>query len=477
MFRTRPLAAIRLSCPRPAAFAATALAVLFADSAALAQMPVLPSERQFVPNFGRPNDSIASSDEPVLTDPTLAPGDGTLVRDALAPLPGQARPTPRRRRIEEDEPFAPLGIEAGSFIMKPAAGAAIGYDSNPLRDRKAQGSIYERVEGAFAAASDWSRHSLAARVEGSFTTYNALPNNDRPELEGAVEGRVDILKDTRLEMTLRGGLDTEDPGDPDTPRNTKEPIITNTYGVEAGVVHAINRVEVGLHGAVDRYEFGDVRSDGRVRDQRRDYTLSEIRFRTGYEISPLLKPFAEIASNIRDYDFPVDRGGQRQGSEGWRLVGGFIYEPSPKLKAEIAGGYGQQYPDERTLRTLSGPIFDGTVTWRMTPLTRIILDGEIDFGETTFLRSSGTHERSASIEVVHALRRYLDLRGEFGWEQEEIVGRDIRDDTWSVGFSADWKLNRSLVAQARIAHEWQKSNDPRDNYRATIFEVGLRLQR
>jgi hypothetical protein len=417
----------------------------------------------------------------ILDPPPSAPSGpipGQLDAEALAQREASQSRNRRRPRAEETEPFTPTGIEVGSFVLKPTLGVAGGFDSNPLRERHGKGSMYERISGAFDAASDWSRHSLTARIDGSYTIYNAFEHEHRPELDAVVEGRIDVLRDTRIEAKLRGSIDTEDPGDPETPRGAREPIVTHSYGAEAGVVHEINRLELALRGSVDRYTYGDVLTDtGRKVEQRRDYNLSQVRFRSAYEISPLLKPYGELSVNQRDYDFRRDSSRRLQNSHGWRALAGAAWEPSPLLKADLAAGWGEQYPDDPLRKTLSGPLLQAAVTWAPTPLTTLALQAKADIDETTVDRSSGVFTRSISLEVVHALRRWLELRGQIGFERDEYKGLQRFDDSLSASLALEYRLNRELVARLRLAHERQWSAVERDSYSATIVEIGLTARR
>src|SRR3546814_4313229 len=54
----------------------------------------------------------------------------------------------RRRLRTEDDAYAPLGIRAGGFVLRPTSEVAGGYDSNPGRVKHGKGSAYmQRSEG------------------------------------------------------------------------------------------------------------------------------------------------------------------------------------------------------------------------------------------------------------------------------------------------------------------------------------------
>src|SRR5262249_45061671 len=63
---------------------------------------------------------------------------------------------PSRLRPE----YEPLGVRAGSFIIRPEITESLGYASNPAGLTKARGSGVWETQGALAANSDWGRNSL-----------------------------------------------------------------------------------------------------------------------------------------------------------------------------------------------------------------------------------------------------------------------------------------------------------------------------
>jgi hypothetical protein len=51
------------------------------------------------------------------------------------------KPLPKRKaHSEPDDPYAPLGVHAGSFLLYPAIEVIGGYDTNPSRAPNAKGA-------------------------------------------------------------------------------------------------------------------------------------------------------------------------------------------------------------------------------------------------------------------------------------------------------------------------------------------------
>ena len=122
--------------------------------------------------------------------PASAPRLAARVREAVK-NDAVTGATPRRiaRRIfDEVDPYAQVGLRAGSFDVKPSLELSGGYDDNPLRLNKSRGSRFTLVTAKVETQSNWSRHELAGELRGAFTDYLQIPNNYRPERKRSCAG-------------------------------------------------------------------------------------------------------------------------------------------------------------------------------------------------------------------------------------------------------------------------------------------------
>src|SRR5262249_44582429 len=88
----------------------------------------------------------------------------------IAPAPPPATPLRRPPRTDDD-PFAPLGVRAGSFLLRPALEVTGGFDTNPPRVPDSHGSPLLTVAPELIVRSDWSRHALGADLRGNYLRY------------------------------------------------------------------------------------------------------------------------------------------------------------------------------------------------------------------------------------------------------------------------------------------------------------------
>ena len=86
-------------------------------------------------------------------------------RNDLNALPNTVVAIPRR--VSAEDPYAPLGLRTGSFLVLPAIETAAGYNSNPGYTTVPKGSAFATVASELGLRSDWSRHEFIADIRGS----------------------------------------------------------------------------------------------------------------------------------------------------------------------------------------------------------------------------------------------------------------------------------------------------------------------
>ena len=422
-----------------------------------------------------------------VTPATTATGRQVPASTAVTPIrPGAdpqitgAIPTPRRlpRRIEE-EPYAPAGISVGSFTLRSILDLWAGYDGNALRTPGGPASRFTVIEPQFSARSNWTRHELTADLRGSYTDYQDVSGNNRPEAYANVKSRIDVTSLTKLELEGRASLTTESPGSPDEVASVVQPPNIYSFGATAGLVQRFNRFEVGLRALIDRYLYQNATlTNGTIVDLAdREYVSHGLRLRGSYELTPGVRPFVESGVDRRVFDLPVDFTSIRRGSDGWFARAGFAFERKGFLTGEISAGYMARSYRDPVLPDISGLIFDSSLVWTASALTKVTLAASSTIDETMVPGASGLFRHEARLTVEHEFRRHLIGTVSVGYGIEDYIGaaNDGRRLRASVGLL--YYLNRSLAARGELRRERLFSNVPGQDYTANIALVGLRLQR
>jgi hypothetical protein len=385
-----------------------------------------------------------------------------------------------RRPVVDDKPFDPLGIRAGSFLLRPAIEVTGGYDTNPARSTTGGGaSNFGVVAPELLVNSNWSRHELTANLRGSYTAYGAAAAQDRPAFDGRIDGRIDVTSRTRIDLESRLVVATDNPGSPNIQAGLSRLPISTDVGATVGVGQRFNRFDVALKGLLDRTTYQDSRfTDGTsASNEARNFDQSAAQLRTGYELTPGVIPFVELDADRRRHDLAVDSFGIDRDSQGRAAKIGTTFELSRILTGELSFGYLERDYTDPTLQNIKGPTFDGSLTWVASALTAFKLTAVTRADESTLAGVSGVFTHELGIEVDHAFRTWLDATLKFTGDRDAYVGNPRQDNRYAGAFDLIYKLNREMQLKGELRREWLTSNLPGNNYQAYVAMLGLRVQR
>lgn len=431
---------------------------------------------------------------PVVPPPPPLPSAATANKARLAPsMAGSVPGQPQRRRLKvDDDPFGAVGFYRGSMLVKPAIELYTGYDTNPGRIKDGKGSWLYMVAPELLVASDWERHSLIADLRGSFTGYS-LKNEtdgagtvsslpviiDRPDINGKVTGRYDVSRDTRIISESRVRVGTDNPGSPNIQANLQRYPLFTSFGTTLGGAHAYNRFEIAANGTVDRTVYQEsTLSDGtRSSNNDRNYNQFGGSLRGSYEILPQIKPFGEVAIDRRERDLEFDRNGFARNSNGRTARIGSTFELGRLITGEAAIGYSTRSYEDPRLHNASGLLASGSLIWKPTGLTTVTVAAQSSIDESTLPGVSGVITRNYNAQVEHAFRRYLIATLKAGYTTSDYDGSDRFDKVYSVGGDLVYKFTRDVQLKAQLRHDWLKSTIASADYQATLFMLGVRLQR
>jgi hypothetical protein len=423
--------------------------------------------------------SIPPSDS--ANKPPIAPG-------MAGSVPGQ----PQRRRLKvDDDPFGAVGDYAGPFLIKSAVELSGGYDTNPGRIFEPHGLPFWVVSPEFLAVSNWQRHALVADLRGSFTGYGgSLPaiidggpspaptNVNRPDFIGHVDGRLDVSDDTDIAAQLRLTVATDNPGSPNVQAGVAGYPIYTTAGSTLGFDQRFNRLIVSAGATVDRTDYQNSKlTDGEIASNGdRNFTQYGGVGRVSYELSPGLKPFAELEGDTRVHDERFDRNGYERDSSGGYAKAGTSFEFTRLLIGEISIGYAaRNYVDPRLSR-LEGFLVTSSLVWTATPLTTAKFYSDTQITETTLAGAPGVLVHTYTFEVDHDFRRWLTGIGKFTYGTLDYQVALRNDTTYSIEGDVIYKMTRNLWIKGTLRQDRLDSNVVNASSKATVVMLGVRLQ-
>lgn len=401
------------------------------------------------------------------------PGVSTGPTTTLTP------PLPRRQFAPKLDPYEPLGVRLRSFLVKPAVEISGGYDTNPLRATKPTGSPLFIVAPELLIHSDWSRHELRADLRGSYTAYPSLSSLDHPYFSSKIDGRVDVTRQTRIDLQHRFVVSTENPGSPDFQEDAAEPTTYTSVGGTAGLAHRFNRLEVGGKIGADRTRYQDTRLNDGTIESNEDRNFAQYGFGlfANYELNPAFKPYVQVETDRRVHDLAVDRSGIERDSRGVLPKIGTTFELTHLLTGDVSLGYLTRSYEDPSLQELKGLIADVALIWSATRLTTVTLAAKSSALESTDPEISGVLARDFGVQIDHSLRRWLLATLKFGVGLDDYVGSPRRDHRFLASAALTYKMSRTMQLKGEVRRESRSSNQPDEDYTANIFLLGLRLQR
>lgn len=370
----------------------------------------------------------------------------------------------------------PSGLRLGSFLVSVGAGAGVLYTDNALSSstNKVSDRIYT-ASASIDARSDWTRHSVTAGVSVVREYYQKSSTEDSKSASGNVDARIDVLRYTTIDLGAGFNFGQEERSSIDLNTAAISPTKTQTYAARAGINHRINRVSISLRGAFETFEFDDTPlNNGTIEDSSdRSYVSLAGTLRVGYEFSPRLTMFTEATYTDNTYDRRVDSNGEIRDSQSYGASVGIVTEITGLLSGETSIGYRQAEFDDPNFSSIGALALNASLTWTPTPLTTVVAAISTGLGETTITGSSGSVNRTASIDITHDWRENITLNANASVEFTDFNAVDSEETTYSASVGFDYSLGRKTSLVARYRFEKFDATTPGRDYE--INTIGVRL--
>jgi hypothetical protein len=419
-------------------------------------------------------DPASADPEPSTAEPTEGPaGAEPDAAEDGGGLPG-VEPSFRPAYADADEnPYEPLGIRVGSFLVFPEVTLEQAFDDNVLRTGAEP--ISDRIlalRPSLRITSDWNRHSLEADLSALLSRHQKLGSEDDRALDAALRGRLDVTSDTILDAALGYQLSQESRGSIDFPdAATSRPDVT-TRTASLALTQRFNRLAVRLRGVLT-----DSDRSGEGLDASEDFLERELGLRIGYEVSPGLYLFAEQELSRRTYGAPAADDGLLRDSDGRTTRVGVAAEITAKIAGELSIGKLVETPDADALASIEGLVADGSLTWTPSALTTVTADFRSSIAPTTLAGSAGALERSADLKVRHEFRRTLAAIAGLGATARDFAGTAIEEDELNARIGLEYLISREWVVGAGYERTEHWSSEPGADYSDNLFRISGTLRR
>jgi hypothetical protein len=409
--------------------------------------------------------------ETVLSPPPVAISEPRQLHSALLPEP------------HDLDPFVPIGIRLGSFLLFPEV--EFGADlSNNVLDTKfdAQPDAGPEVKPNIRVDSDWNRHSLTFIANGDRIWYQNFPVADTKNYQLLLRGRLDVMSRTHITGEIEKSQTQEGPSSISITDISNANDILHEQHATAGLEHPFNRLTLKINGTVADYNYSESQDTDLVGpvpfEDIRDYQEVLGTLRSTYEFQPSWAGFIETSINTRDYRELDTVSGLRRGSSGFTALAGVNLRLAGTVFGEISGGWGEQNPIDDSLSTISGPLVNGDLIWLPRPSTKLEFLARSEIDETTLEDSAGAIDHFFELSFQQALWRYLVLGVYGSYEQADFSDDPEIDRRRKVGATAEYYFNPMWSTYFRYEHtDFTSTPDSEDDFIEDEFKIGMKLRR
>ncbi len=382
----------------------------------------------------------------------------------------------RPARLARFEPFDPIGIRRGSWIIFPEIEATLGGTTNVFRSPARESSSFFEARPTVRAVTNWRVHAIELKATGLASSYSEFASENDRAYALEARGRYDFSKRTNIETLVSHARDQESR----EARNAigaaaERPDILTTKAVVA-LNHRFNRLSLQLRGAVTESDYRPVEAigGGTLSNSQKDLTQRETAARATWEFKPTLLAFTEVSANDRAYKVAPSDGISRD-SRGLRVVSGISFgNVDTRLRGSVGIGWGEQRPDDSRLQTTSGMLVEANVGLRLSALTSLLATAKTDFNDSTTVGQAGSLVRQFGLEARHAFQRNLIGTAGIKYTLADYRGVDLTERETTLSLGMEYFLNREWTAFGRYDHIIFETSAANGDYNVDVAKIGLR---
>lgn len=382
-----------------------------------------------------------------------------------------------RKPRPDENPFEPVGLRLGSFVLRSSLEQGIVATSNADSSTGGRSAVLSETTLRLNATSDWETHAAAINAYGGFR--KTLSGQEVRDLAGGIEGSLELEFANDLRAT--GGLAYTV-----SPESATSPVVVagpdratlQTIDLGLGLEKDIGNLRLGLAGEATRELYGnaDLPSSGTAQKDRNS-TLYAGTLRVGYELSPAITPFGEVEFGRRIYDQKYDSAGYQRSANIVGARAGVELDMGEKFAGELSAGWISENFDDASLNTVSAATIAADLRWSPIRGTIVSLNGTTAVEGSTTPGESGSVLYAGRLSVEREMRANLSGLAAVGVGWRDYSGTDDHELGLTAEASLTWWLNRYAGLTGRLRHETFNSTLPgRDSTTDSVF-LGVKVQR
>jgi hypothetical protein len=363
-----------------------------------------------------------------------------LAQGVPTPQPGPLHDADKRTPAEiQAEDYSARGVHLGGFMLFPSLELDELFDDNIYASSSSVGktsSFVQVVKPSVELHSNWDRNMLNLYARGAFGIYSADASQNYQDVSVGADGRLDILRTSKLYGGASFNHLHEALGTPNSPVGAFQINQYNQLSGSLGYYQEFGRFRGRVESQVDHYDYtnnGLGPAQGVVPNSDRNRTELRESLRVGYEFLEGYELWTRGSLNQRLYDKSPDSLGFFRNSSGWDWVGGVSVALSSITSIEAFAGYVEQdYVDSR-FSAIRTPTFGLTGYW--SPIREVLIKPYVKrtIDDTSLTTASAYLNTSFGVDATYDYRPNIKLEGHGDYsiaDYETVAGSAGRDDQY-----------------------------------------------
>jgi hypothetical protein len=411
------------------------------------------------PNTRNPRQNTTDNNPTDNNTATTAPVQRTNAPQPIQLLSTQPQtppaPPPPPRRARQSDPFAPVGVGAGSFRLFPVLETTAIFTDNVRTvgiDKRFDVGL--RLAPSLRLQSEWVRHSLTFNASSEHIFYAREPALNSHTFNIATTGRLDIRRTTSLTGTANYTLSQTSNDNSEVPGTAIGNRRDHEVGFTAALSHRMNRLVATLTAGTSWFMYDNVKlaGGGVENNADREYVAPTANLRLAYDVSPALTPFVQVGYNPRFHKLRRDRNNIVRDSQGFTASTGTAFNFSPLWDGEFSFSYEHRNFTDASLAAINAFGVNAAINWRPSQRTTVTLVSSTSVDESAGVGRSGTINHDLALDFSHRFRENLTGTLDFGLNYDDFAGTR-QDDlylTIQTGFSYIIRRNMEWIANYQM---------------------------
>ena len=354
------------------------------------------------------------------------------------------------------DPFAPLGIRLGSFLLFPELEVGADLTNNVLDTKFDTRTDWgPEIKPRVRLDSDWGRHYLGFEANADRLWYTEFPIADTKNYQVLARGRLDVLSRTNLSAEIEKSHIQENSSAITLTDIVNANTALDEQHATATLDHTFNRLNLKFTGTVADYDYARRHGRGSERTECHWPISTTTATRWARCAAPMNSSRAGPGSSRPRSTSGSTRSRSayrafRRGSTGFVTQAGVNLRLNGTIFGEIAGGWGEQQPIEVSLDTIKGPVINGDLIWMPTPMTKLEFLARTEINETSFEDSAGAIDHFFELSLQHAFLRYLVLGVYGSYEVADFASDPQIDRRTKFGATGQYYFNPTMSVYAQL---------------------------